>query len=119
MARFAAFGTLNDSSLTPSLADYRFNLASPYTLAGNTRYWVEFVGSGSSAIWSYSEDQTALGVAGEYCCNHTGLHPNVYWPYQMELSGSSVSSVPEPGSLMLLGSGLLGIVGTLRKKLLP
>lgn len=37
---------------------------------------------------------------------------------QYVLTDVNVSSTPEPGSLFLLGSGLVGIGGTLRKKFL-
>jgi|SRR5271166_4116196 len=111
----ATFGTLSDSSLTSSLADYTFKLATPYGLGASTRYWVEIVGSNSSANWAWSPDQNALGVAGEFFANQNGVFQNVDGPYQMELSGSPI---PEPSTPMVLASGLLALVGLMRRKLL-
>ncbi len=60
---------------------------------------VEFVGTFSSISW------TATG--GEYWNGITLAAPGV---------GSSQSPVPEPSSLLLLGSGIAGMVGMVRRR---
>lgn len=60
---------------------------------------VEFVGTFTSISW------TATG--GEYWNGITLAAPGV---------GSSPSAVPEPSSLLLLGSGLAGMIGMVRRR---
>ncbi|MFI5331708.1 MAG: choice-of-anchor R domain-containing protein, partial [Desulfobaccales bacterium] len=58
-------GTLNDGSLTSDLSVVDFPTA--YHLDADTRYWIELSSTdGSTAEWSWSYDQSGIGVAGEY-----------------------------------------------------
>jgi hypothetical protein len=118
-------GTVSDASLSSSPTDIVFSAA--YPLAPNTRYWIYIsdasaTGFTTSAIWSWSLDQTALGVANEFLYNATNspfVFPNIDGPYQMEVDVVPVSGTPEPSTILLLGSGLLSVIGAVRKKLLP
>jgi hypothetical protein len=117
-------GTLSDNDLPSSFAVVDFLLASPYGLTANTRYWLVLDSNdNSTAEWSWSSDQTALGVSGEYfgSLDENGVYSNSITyidpvskeevqggPYQMRLSDT-----PLPPSLLLLGSGLAGL-GLLR-----
>lgn len=112
-----AIGALDDASLSTSLADYTLTLATPYTLAPDTRYWIELSSSTSSAEWAWSVDSTAQGVAGEYVASSFGVFSNIFGPYQMELSGTVIpTSAPEPSTLLLIGVGLLGLAWLYRRE---
>jgi hypothetical protein len=104
-------GTISDSSLPMgSLAVVDFANFTPVALAANTRYWIELSSTDfSSAVWSFSDDISGPGVAGEFFSNDHGVMPDTLSPFQMRVNTISSSSVPEPSTLTL---GVLGI-GTL------
>ena len=98
-------GTLSDKALTSTWSVVDFWVAAPnYTLVANTRYWVELNSSnGSTFEWSWSPDQNAPGVAGEYCGHGKWVYANTEGPYQMKVI------TPLPGAFWLLLSGLVGL----------
>ena len=100
-------GTLSDTLLSSTPADFDFPLLSPFVLDANTRYWLGITAGsdGTSAQWAWSLDQFALGVAGEFFANQSGVFDNINGPYQMQLSGTiPTSPIPEPSTLALLGA---------------
>lgn len=46
-----------------------------------------------------------------------GKHGHKVFAISNDLNGSSITQTPEPGSMLLLGTGLLGIGGMIRRKL--
>jgi hypothetical protein len=113
-AMLTTIGTLSDSSLSSSLANYTLTLATPYSLAANTRYWIELVSAGSSAEWAWSYDQSGPGVANQYLSNTFGTFANSgSAPYQMQV----VTAAPEPAGLASIGIALVGVAAVIRRRL--
>jgi hypothetical protein len=100
-------GTVNDSDvMSPFPTKINLALATPYGLDANTRYWIGLVGQNTTTGWSWSLDQTAPGVAGEFFKNALGTFSNIGGPYQMSVAAASV---PEPSGVILLIT-VLGLI---------
>lgn len=88
-------GTFNDSSLSSTTAVFTVSV-SPYTLAGNSHYWVGLTSYNTSAAWSITTDTTGVGVASEsYSTGPSGVQPNSTGPFQFRVYGTAV---PEPST---------------------
>ncbi len=114
-------GVVNFSQSGCSGNQYGFNVCTetgsfgPVNLAGGT-YWLNLdnavVNSGDPVYW---DENSGPSSASE---NSVGTIPSEAFTV---LGGTSTTSggtsVPEPSSIMLFGSGILGLAGVLRRKL--
>jgi len=66
----------------------------------------------------YNEaDYTGVDTLRAYCLTGFGCFSATTGALVTTFNGSSQSGVPEPASLVMLGSGLIGVAGTVRRKL--
>jgi hypothetical protein len=98
-------------------------------LASGTTYWLDLqnamVPSGNPVYW---DENSGAGCKGDNgmgggcpsqadwtgCISASGICP----PESFDINGTSGGTTPEPSSFILIGSGVIGIAGMLRRKLL-
>jgi hypothetical protein len=93
-----------------SAGNYFLTLSNATTLDGNPLYWDENSGVGCTSPGCPSSAQE----------NTLGSIPSEAFTLFGEAAGTTTSgsgTTPEPSSIMLLGSGILGLAGMLRRKL--
>lgn len=84
---------------------------------GTSTYW----GDSLSSIYNVSYNGTTLGQMPIYEAGveiGTWANGSNVIPASVEVDSITLGPVPEPGSLMLMGSGLLGLVGAARRRFL-
>ena len=95
-----------------------FTMTGPHGLTFNgivSAGWTTHYGPGHDEIWlafsgQWSNGLTAFGDVDE------DWWSDPYFDVAAQLDATTI--VPDPGSLMLLGSGVLGLAGVLRRKLI-
>jgi hypothetical protein len=116
-AELLSLGSLSSVAVsTAGFNAYEFASASSFKLAADTTYWVEIVSSSPNALeWSWSNDVSALGVAGQSSYSaELGTSANSdFGPYQMAVQ---VSSVPEPSSISLMLLAMAATAVALRRR---
>ena len=92
---------------------YSYSLSfGSFDMAAGT-YWASVVPDlGFPPQWGWA---TATGGNGYQCffgtCGLTGVG------FAYAIDGTAVNTTPEPGTLIMLGTGILGLAGTLRRKI--
>jgi hypothetical protein len=106
---------VNQGSLSECLVT--LNISSPLNLEQPADSWLNLTGVGGDAGWAISggpsEASTCMLVGG--VCGPTLFN---IASEAFTVSGIPSSTTPEPSSILLLGSGILGFAGVLRRRML-
>lgn len=113
---------VNPSTLTTTLRDNVFTpnaLDASLVLSPNTSYWVKLDASALNAAnvdWAYSSSgagQWAFDTLGgdEYAAFHGDSGP-----FLMKVTATPISAIPIPGAAWLMGTGLIGLISSWRRK---
>jgi PEP-CTERM motif len=114
-------GTVSFTQSGCSTNQYGFNVCTetgsgfgPVNLAAGT-YWLNLdnavVNDGDPVFW---DENSGASSASE---NTVGTIPSEAFTVLGGTTTTSSTSIPEPSSIMLFGSGILGLAGVLRRKL--
>ena len=97
--------SFNTGGVPLSQGTYWLNLQNATVPSGDPVYWDENSGQGCGGSGCPSQaSESALGTIPSEA-------------FTIGTSGSTSGSTPEPSSIMLFGSGILGLAGVLRRKL--
>jgi len=90
-----------------------FTIAGPITMISDTNYLLAFSGSGIMTLNGYLPTAVTFTFSDNDNSGHAGQLGESSQGFTINSTGLFV---PEPGSLVLFGSGLLGLAGMLRSR---
>lgn len=108
--------SMGNDNLGNPVYSYTLGLGSAFSAAAGTEYWVSIVPNLTFPPQWLWETGTG-GDGNSYQC-YFGACGNNPYDLAFALYKSGQTTTPEPGSMILLGSGILGLAGTLRRKML-
>jgi hypothetical protein len=93
---------------------YSYSLSTAFSAAAGTTYWLSIVPDMAfPPQWGWETGTGGDGSAWQCFMGKCGSIPN-----DLAFALYGPSTTPEPGSLILLGTGLLGLAGSMRRKVL-
>ncbi len=109
-------GTANETFLqNDNVGDptYLYGLPVNFTTAANTTYWLSvYPDLGFPPQWGWETGTGGDGASYQCFLGSCGPLPN-----DLSFAIFGNAATPEPGSMILLGTGILGLAGTMRRKL--
>ncbi len=104
--------------------DFSFNLGQSVDVPFSVRNWLTIsgmsVGAQVDTFWdgcSVNSASNCAASSGQTKNLITGMVTNSNVSQAFTISGTPTGVVPEPGSILMLGTGILGFAGVLRRKL--